>query len=188
MKQSRFNNAITALVNSFFNETLHKGDCTACAVGNIIAHSMSGDIIVDNHRIIGSNVNNNLWSVFFHTVEGKQKVANKNEILQRTRSFSGELITISVPVSTPSHKFYQNAAFEAIKSTGYSQEELMRIEYAFEVNTKILGVDYSIYSRDEVVADQYNGLMAVVDVLCDIEGMNKEEIKETKKMFEYASE
>jgi hypothetical protein len=34
----RFKNAIDALVYAFFNDTLAKGTCAACAVGNIVAH------------------------------------------------------------------------------------------------------------------------------------------------------
>jgi hypothetical protein len=68
-----------------------------------------------------------------------------------------------------------------IDATSYSITELARIEEAFESNTKIMGYRYSKYSQSEIMQDQYTGLMAVVDVLCDIEGINAEP---TKAKFE----
>ena len=69
-----------------------------------------------------------------------------------------------------------------IDETGYYWKELARVEKAFELNTKIRGSRYHNHTKQEIMQDQYNGLMAVVDVLCDIEGYNS---KEYKKMFEY---
>lgn len=35
--KTRFNKAIDALVHAYFTGTLAKGDCSFCAVGNIVA-------------------------------------------------------------------------------------------------------------------------------------------------------
>ncbi len=57
-----------------------------------------------------------------------------------------------------------------IIKTGYTPQELIKIEYAFE--------------RSDRRGDQmFNGLMAVVDVLADIHNISLEEKKEAKALF-----
>ena len=62
MKTSkRFDSAITALVNAFFNATLAKGNACCCAVGNIIAASSNGTIIIDDNFRASCDVLNIGW-------------------------------------------------------------------------------------------------------------------------------
>ncbi|CAH1002625.1 hypothetical protein LEM8419_03497 [Neolewinella maritima] len=49
-----------------------------------------------------------------------------------------------------------------MRATGYTVEELMRIENVFEMSRK-----YAQYASEE----QYNSLCAVIDVLTDIHGI-----------------
>ncbi len=71
-----------------------------------------------------------------------------------------------------------------MESTGYSIYELQRIEKAFEMNTKMSGRDQMFYSDTEITEDKFSGLMAVLDVLFDIEGITGEQtISEYKEMF-----
>jgi len=77
---------------------------------------------------------------------------------------------------------YDGQAKKLIDSTGYSVEELARVEKAFETNTKILSVFYEDYSPQRIDEDQLNGLYAVVDVLCEIEGI-EEEADSYKQLF-----
>jgi len=140
MKTSdRFNNAISALVKGFFNETLSKGSCTACAVGNICG----GDASLAN---------------VFMTAWGQQD-------------------------------FYPHAyngmTKDVIDATGYSWKDLAKVELAFETSSLIYGGDYHKHTKEEIMQDQYNGLMSVVEVLCKIEGIDTEE---TKEMFSYRIE
>lgn len=80
---------------------------------------------------------------------------------------------------------YEGETKKVIDKTGYSWRELARIEYAFECATKINNYDYRFRSKDAIIQDQYNGLMAVVEVLCEIEGISAQE---TKEMFSYKIE
>ena len=66
------------------------------------------------------------------------------------------------------------------KSTGYSVKEVIEIEKAFESNTSDRRLPDS-----ELAADQFNGLMAVVEVLCKIEGIESDTYK---KEFNYLIE
>mgnify|MGYP006934460425 CR=1 FL=1 len=127
----RFNQAFDKLVAAFFNETLSKGDCDRCAVGNIVG--------------------NNKWSDVFLSTNGKQfhkylKYPYSN-IVQR--------------------------GIDAILATGYSVEEMARIEFAFEQNTNYQSTEliYGKITRDEFIQDQFNGLCAVVELLCEFEGI-----------------
>lgn len=148
----RFENAINALVKGFFENTLVKGSCTACAVGNIIHYNC--------------NVKIN------YSEENPQETFSKLE-------YSDVWYNI-----TENHRFVTNKekGLELISKTGYSIKEITTIEKAFESNTKIFGSKYFCYSKSDIMEDQYKGLMAVVKVLCNIEGL---ESKEYKLLFEY---
>jgi hypothetical protein len=84
------------------------------------------------------------------------------------------------------HNSFNNyEVVECIRPTGYSVLELAKVEKAFETNTKIHYNLYSEYTREQILQDQFNGLMAAVDVLCEIEGI--EDATEYKQLFEYQS-
>lgn len=156
MKTSdRFNKAISALVQAFFNETLAKGSCTACAVGSIIAANIGATI---EKKSFQCDMSLRPWIEVFAT-NGE---TGHNEINEDA---------------------YVGRAKVLIDSTGYSWQELSSVENAFEVNTKISFSRYRFLNKEQIMEDQYNGLMAVVDVLCNIEGI---ESNETKKLFEHS--
>lgn len=70
-----------------------------------------------------------------------------------------------------------------IQATGYSHDDVWRIEKAFENCEKpehLLGETWINWKDPEWV---FNGLMAVVEVLCEIHGMNETEKTESKAMF-----
>lgn len=164
---TRFNNAINALVQAFFTDTLAKGTCTACAVGNICAAAMGAKVVPYAHSKNlfaaikeGKEVNNYSWNcLFFTDPTGKQRIAEEPE----------------------EYPF----AVKIIESTGYTIQELARVEKAFETHTKIDSLYYYLtYTKAEIMEDQYNGLMAVVNTLCEIEGI--EDPTEYRQLFEYA--
>lgn len=68
---------------------------------------------------------------------------------------------------------YSEKAIEQIKASGYEADHLRVIEYRFE--RADFGSSFDQY--------MFNGLMAVVDVLCDIHGMNETEKQESKALF-----
>lgn len=70
------------------------------------------------------------------------------------------------------------------KSTGYSIKELAKIEYTFETNTKIKKDFFWGYiiiengsaikcdaTEQEILADQFNGLKAVVELMMQLDGI-----------------
>ncbi|MGV3558344.1 hypothetical protein [Larkinella arboricola] len=151
----RFNRAISALVNAYFTDTLAKGDCNACAVGNIVAAGYGAKVYKDSLGVLRCEVENNKWARFFLTHGKRQVIRSYREL-------------INTPSIIP---YFVQLGLENIKITGYSMKELARVEAAFERNTAIHVKDYPTRTKEDISADQYNGLMAVVDVLCKIEGI-----------------
>jgi hypothetical protein len=140
-----FNHTINVLVKAYLNDTLQHGDCAACAVGNIVADSSCLKMEKHDGELYWSK-GWPTWQVVFSTSFSNQKIRPHN---------------------------YINDAKAQIDSTGYTWQELARIEFAFE--SAAVGESDDDY--------MFNGLMAVVDVLAEIHNINLEEIKEAKALF-----
>lgn len=140
-----YNKTVEILVQSYLNDTLVKGSCACCAVGNIIAAN-SGVVIerVGRPCNYGKGLPIEEWY---------------GKLLRR------ELLT------------------DEELSTGYTTQELTQIESAFESNTEIYGrmYDSGLYTEKQILEDQYNGLMAVIDVLDKIHENTDSAVTEKSK-------
>lgn len=159
----RFEKAYNALYNAFMNDTLAKGTCRACAVGNIVADAMGTTIekYKNEHREFVTyecKLDNTFWSKLFFTVDGEQE---RGYCEEKTRKLE--------------------------ELTGYSIDEMAKIEYAFETNTEIVFSDYYSATEKEIMEDQFRGLMAVMDVMIQLDEIHEgEKYKETfKNKFAY---
>lgn len=209
----RFDNAMSALVKGFFDETLAKGSCAACAVGNIIAHSIGGTIKkttvgIDEEIVFRCNQPNTHWSKLFMTVKNtiRLEMPNGDKVKELPMGYNqysaneGELLVsssnsipgmTSVPIHTLKNesrthaKWILSRARKMIEKTGYTKGELMEIEYAFETHTEIMVSEYNLFPQEEIIEDQLKGLTAVVDVLCNLEpvAVEEKERKELKAVF-----
>lgn len=146
----RFEKAYNALLNAFMNDTLAKDTCAACAVGNIIADAMGGEVIPRKDEKGGIDYNctvNNLWwsAVFITSGSGQSIYTTKQK---------------------PYTKGYRKRMFIL---TGYKWNELAQVEKAFEENTEISFARYWNHTEKEIMEDQFNGLMAVMDVLIKLD-------------------
>jgi hypothetical protein len=83
------------------------------------------------------------WGKLFHTVDGYQIIVDEKTIYKR----------------------YAELAKKDIEKTDFSLKELMRIEQAFECNTRIHCSDYDKCSKEEILKDQVAGLKAVIEVM-----------------------
>lgn len=158
----RFNRAIKALVTAFFDETLAKGNCAACAVGNIVAEAYGERVSKKFGRVACEGESNTIWKYLFLTERNGTQYRNSGGV--RPTVFS---------------------ARKLIKKTGYNEDELAKVEHAFERNTAITFDWYCVKSRAEIMEDQFKGLVAVVDVLCQIEWLDSAPYK---KAFEYSEQ
>lgn len=158
----RFEKAYNALYNAFMNDTLAKGTCAACAVGNIVADALGGKVSKSGNGFV-CDVPNTWWSMFFVTTDNKQHITDE---------------------------YNDDINYGRLKDlTGYSVEELAKIEFAFETNTKISFNEYFSSTEEQIMEDQFNGLMAVMDVMIELddvkEGGKYKETFKNKFIHEY---
>lgn len=140
-----FDRTIQILVKAYFKDVLDATECTACAVGNIVAENMGYNITPDFYWSDGND--DKIWAAWQVIVWGQNSAAAAN----RRKRAKAEIL-----------------------STGYSSKELGRIESAFMFAHK-----EDKKTRDKVLI----GLLAVVDVLCDIHEMNDPAKQEAKALF-----
>jgi hypothetical protein len=145
----RISKAIDIFLDAVNNGTLAKGNCVACAVGNLVAHGLGCEITYYNR--FRCSVDNTSWSSAFYTADFEQTV---NE-----------------------WRLSYDDVIRNIEATDFNIEELMAIEYAFETNTKIHAETYHHYSPEAIRADQVRGLEAVVNVMMGFDDV-KADVKE----------
>lgn len=152
----RFEKAYNALYNAFMNDTLAKGTCIACAVGNIVADAMGAKVYSqqrDSSIVFRCNNDNFWWNDLFFTTQCGQriiKISENNKVKQLRKKI--------------------------LNLTGYTWRELAKVEKAFEENTEIPFNEYNFYTPEQIMEDQFKGLMAVMDVLIELD-----EVKEGEK-------
>ena len=136
-----FDKTVDVLVKAYLNDTLEKGSICGCAVGNLVVDSLG--LVIGKHWIsgrVGWVGKRASWWYIFSTTEGVQRIE-------------------------PQQYEINSNAKEQIDSTGYTWQELARVEFAFETKKTI-----------------FDGLMAVVDVLADIHKIDLT-VKENKKLL-----
>jgi hypothetical protein len=147
--QATFENSVAVLTKAYFNDTLQNCRCHSCAVGNLVASGIGVTVerAPDNGFLTWSS-EIPYWSYFTDPSAGYY-----------TSPFNLEAATLQVA------------------ATGYTPQELVRIEIAFE--TAYLKV--SVRSSPQEML--YLGLMAVVDVLAEIHGVDLTTQQATKTTF-----
>lgn len=123
----RFQRAYDALVDAFFNGTLAKGTCAACAVGNIVGASI-GVKVSRTDSSHGSP--QSFWHALFCTGIAGQRIRNEgaSEIFKSPEEV---LDVISKRLT---------------KLTGYLESELALVELVFERATAINFRDYDFHT------------------------------------------
>ena len=139
-----FDRTLKILVSAYLDNSLVQGNCHACAVGNLVAASLNINYDQDLKWIDRPVA----WSQVFVTLS--YKIAQ----VKRPWAYTGE-------------------AKEQINATGYSWQELARLEYAFERAPRGK-------TKEE---HMFNGLMAVVEVLSQIHGLDEKTKVAAKELF-----
>lgn len=148
----KYHHTISVLVKAYLNDTLFKGTCYGCAVGNLVADAMGCKVASPGSWSDGQKP---AWQHVFTTASNTREQ------------------TINP------HK-YEGVSKEQLDSTGYTYEELARIEYAFETATK---KGYWFRREHDKEKSLYKSLMAVVEVLADIHKLDKQEAEQSKLLF-----
>jgi hypothetical protein len=161
----RFTKAYNALVTAFFEGTLAKGTCVACACGNIIFDAI-GDPVTKNDLCLDIVYSNNIG-----TQNPPRKRALTTELWAKKRSRDiGGFIAVG-------------SFADEINEAGYTAAEFAKIETAFEYNTSINFTEYPALEEQDILEDQYKGLCAVVDVLLELDGEEIPKGNEFKQKF-----
>jgi len=159
MKNERFFRAYNALVDAYINNTLKAYCCTACAVGNIVGAACGKKPSTDS---------GNLWSDGSLT-----KWPN---------------VRFDIGTFTNNYHGIKNAMPE-IEPTGYSPQEIVKIEEIFmDAFSKIkneAGINFATYMENPSLIDQTPALYAVVDYLYSLEDWDSDntEAKEALNYF-----
>ena len=151
-----FHHSVNVLVKAYLNDTLESRNCYACACGNLIAEAQG--IKFKKQRWHNLNVK---WDI-----EDEDYYPGSNGACNGIGGW-GAIILDNEP---------NELGAKQIESTGYTIEELKRIENAFEKPNR----STLTKATDETV---FKGLMNVVDILADIHGIDLETKEETKKLF-----
>lgn len=168
----RFKKAYDSLVRAFFEGTLAKGTCVACACGNIIFDAIGDPVTKEDIAIEMGGFS------FF-----RDKGDRAKELWSDKRV--ADLITYTFHV-LPEYR-------DEINEAGYSADEFAKIETAFESNTIWPITKYWKLTEEQVLEDQYRGLCAVVDVLMELDNMSqgadeyKSEFRKHPKLQEVCS-
>lgn len=162
-----YTHSVDTLYQAYFNDTLEHGNCEACAVGNILKEA-SKKTGVPNFRW------NNLFVTVVETdedgiVNHRQQVAGKGEVIASHPFFGIRPIR----AVRKDHVRSLENAHKLVAASGYTTEELARIEYAFETAPK--GESKEDY--------MFNGLAAVLGVLKDIHQVEEGVAEEKKASF-----
>lgn len=153
--QATFDNTVSILVKAFLQGKLQHGSCTACAVGNLVTAA----------RPELKRVNSRIWAL----ADGRN-LDGMDWYQTVRRDF--EEVTEAV----------YTRGIEQLECTGYSLEQITQIEAAFEFRAVDKEKRFSFFSMEES-EKQYNGLMAVVDVLAEIHNIDLTTAEAAKLLF-----
>lgn len=158
-KKELYEKTVNILLDAYNKGMLEHGNCTACAVGNMVQQACGY-----NHQL---NYDGDLswieafpeWRFVFLTYEKYQELSESS---------------------------YSGLAKEQIDSTGYTWKQLAEIEYAFESSISNTKEGYNFWRRAENQKQgQFIGLTAVLKVLKEIHetepethNENQEKLKE----------
>lgn len=139
-----YENSVNVLLDAYNNGKLLHGNCTACAVGNLVADACNISYDFDTEDIFYRPV----WSEVFST----------DQVIQ----------DFFLPM-------YKGEAKHQIDSTGYTLDELAKIEYAFEsaIGFSEKGYDHWVYHRN-IKQGQFIGLVSVLKILKEIHEVKEE--------------
>jgi hypothetical protein len=155
--KEKFHHTVNILVQAFLNDELAHKTCSACAVGNIVA-AATGTKPKRNDELAPIEFDNTFFA------DGSFAMNGWYATISGTKSIEGEC---------------------QIRATGYTVDELKEIEYVFEHAPGDPGKpDEGLFrGRCTDPTWMFNGLMAVVDVLAEIHGIDLSTATEAKQLF-----
>jgi hypothetical protein len=160
--KATFEHSVSVLTKAYLNNTLINGNCWACAVGNLVADSLGLQILIDDDIH---------WGKVGETREERAAVDGERQPLWYNCMMNNRVYSNQYNYTT-----IGTASMAQIANTGYSLSEVTQIENAFEsARLSILEEDQDLETRADLAKRDervmYQGLLAVVDVLAKIHGV-----------------
>lgn len=152
----KFNHSVNVLLKGYLNGTLIHGFCNACAVGNLIADAKGWKISFPSN--MGS-----VWK----SRNGRYVIPCWDDVFVCDGGDGDDIQTIR-------KNEYSGKAKRQIDSTGYTWQELAKIEKSFES----FGSEHT--DKD---TRMFGGLMSVVDVLAEIHNIDLTTKEQAKSLF-----
>lgn len=145
-REELYKKTVDVLFQAYFKDELVHQSCGACAVGNICEEAS-----------LKTGIQNNMWYPLFYT-----KVGGTEQVRDAWKSYLVE-----------NREEYREKATKLCEATGYTVDELARIEFAFEsAPTGRTNEDW-----------MFSGLEAVLEVLKDIHDVPVETNEEAFERF-----
>ncbi len=171
LKPELYNKTVDILVAAYFADTLAHGSCAACAVGNIVSSNMGYEMKVNPN---GSMIEKFNWVKNGNELPYPGMVANESGVFNKVGGW-GAVFTTNNPnvqkMGKPKMNRFIGAAKEQIESTGYTVDELAKIEFHFETAKR--------GKSDEEW--MFNGLMNVINALDIIHQNNDTQVTQYSK-------
>lgn len=156
MNRPTFDQTVGVLVKAYLNDELAHKLCCACAVGNLVAYAIG----TKPKRIDDPNS---------HVEFENSQYENGASAMAWYDSLGSSPTTYGI---------------SQIEATGYTCDELLAIEHAFETAPGEPTMHPGMYrGKCTDVTWMFNGLMAVVDVLASIHSVDLSIKEEAKKLF-----
>lgn len=179
-----FDHTVNVLVQAYLNGKLNPRDCAACAVGNIIADSMGYNIVSKISHYPGLTTRCNVWinkhgDIIDECWTDGFVSRLSGEVESGTVHYKGQVMNVDAYLQSVKDN---GPLYRQIQSTGYTFLELARIEKAFELGVSSV-VNNRFMTPEQKDAAQFAGLMAVVDVLAYIHGVDLSAKQAAKKLF-----
>ena len=165
--KATFDHTVSVLVNAYVDDKLKHQDCSCCAVGNIISHACGYKREVLNDKPFWTKGNKVFKPIKWLNAFGTNVVDHQPGFLNWIVGNKHRVIK-----SWMKPEKIDSTVEAWAEATGYTIMELARIESAFE------RAEFG-KSKDEWM---FNGLMAVVDVLAEIHGVDLT-VKESAKLL-----
>jgi hypothetical protein len=159
-QQEKFNETVGILVKAYLNDTLVPGDFCCCAVGNLIESHMKF-----TRRLKITSCTFSEGREFFTWDEYGAEWQHVFMTMYPTQMIRSEQ--------------YKGEAKRQIDSTGYTWHQLALIEHTFERTHLDTHSESKRYWEEDALA----ALLAVVDVLANIHGIDLEQKESAKLLF-----
>lgn len=143
-----YQKSVDVLLDSYNNSTLEHSNCTACACGNLVAAANNYKYVPKSHS----------WADL--SIEWESK---------RIADWYGLIIE-----EEDNHVYNKEEGIRQINSTGYTIEEFIKIEEAFEK------VDWRLGKKEKM----FDGLKKVLNVLKEIHEVDIEKSEENQEKLE----